>query len=590
MGRYTDDQIRDIIKFNPNKALIQKGREMNKKLMLHVYGKGMDDAIVQCEYFENNDIYGIRKQYSISNKDVFGRLLQQEDMVYSAKGGSSNFGMSEENEKRMHALLADVRYGMGLRKWMKEFATPAYRTDPMGIIFIEIEQLLQVDGVAINTPKAYPTYKSIFSIYDYESTGRRLEYVCFRLPAKDAKAYGVPYAALADYTLTQETPYYRFVDDEKDVIVKWDGGDLERVGDQMPNIWGRTPGFVNSDLMKFDEPGCFYSPLDLTMELADCFLRDRSIRNLQKHYHGFSKPIEPLLDCGKCAGTGYIEAGACPDCLPYPGAKQGTGYKMRTKVADVARFPMSLFENGGGFDFKKVFGYVTPDIEGWEKQDSSLADLEDLMHWTYWGTGAPQRPAGPTAKAGQNQEETATKTLDNRQPRYARLNATADWGERTEMMIADFIGYFWFRDTYKRASIAYGRYYILETPDELMKKYQEMRTSGAPEASLFEALEKYYHSAYQSNPIELAIRLKLLYVEPFPHLKISEAKNIVTDFTDFNCKLYFDEWYALKQDMEILSKPVEALREDLRAYVEKKGLKEPEPEPVGGKIGLVSNY
>lgn len=582
MGRYTYTQIRDIIKFNPNKGLIDKGRAMNDKLMLHLYGNGMDTAIVQCEYFENTDIFGVRKQYSISNKDVFGRLLQQEDMVFTAKGGSSYFGMQEENEKRMHALLADIRYGMSLRKWMQEFARPAYRTDPMGVIFIEIEQLLQVDGVAVNTPKAYPTYKSIYSVYDYEPNGRRLEYVCFRLPAKDAMSYGVQDSALAKYTQTQGTNYYRFVDDEKDIIIKYEQEQVVLIGEELPNLWGRTPAFINSDLMKFDEPRCFYSPLDLTTELADCFLRDRSIRNLQKHYHGFSKPIEPLLDCGKCGGTGYLHADACPDCSPYPGAKQGTGYKMRTKPADVARFPMSLFEDGGNFDFKKVFGYVTPDIDGWEKQDTSLADLEDLMHWTYWGTGAPQRPAGPTAKAGQNQEESATKTLDNRQPRYARLNATADWAEKTEAMIADFIGQFWFRESYKKASVAYGRYYILETQDELMKKYQDMRSSGAPEASLFEALEKYYHSAYQSNPIELAIRLKLLYVEPFPHLKIAEAKNIVTEFIDFNCKLYFDEWYALKQDMEILSKSVEDLRMDLRDYVEKKALKEPEPEPQPG--------
>ena len=567
-----------IIKKNPNKARIQAGRRMADKLMLHVRGKGMESAIVQCKYFENDDIYSVRKEYSISNKDLFGRLLQQEDLVFSAKGGSSYFNMPDANEKTMNALLSDVRYGMSLRRWMREFGVQAYRTDPMGVIFIEVEQARYIDAMPINAPRAYPTYKSIYSIFDYSTSGRRLEYVCFRVPAQDAATYGINDPKLAEYGLTQETNYFRFVDDAKDVIVKYENDQLVQVGDEIPNFWGRTNGFIVSDLMNFEDPGSFYSPLDFTTELADCFLRDRSVRDLQKRYHGFSKAVEPLLTCATCEGTGYVAANACKDCLPYAGAEKGTGYKMRTKVADVARFPLSMFEESSGFDFRKVFGYVTPDVEGWEKQDASLSDLEDLIHWTYWGTGAPQRAAGPATKPGNSQEETATKTQDNRQPRYARLNLTADWAEKTEMLIADFIGQFWFREAYKKASIAYGRYYILETPDELLVKYEELRTKGAPVATLFEALEKYYHSAYQSNPIELAIRLKLLYVEPFPHMKVAEAKGLVTDFTDFCCKLYFDEWYGTVPDMLILSKKVEDLRLDLRAFVKKKALKEPAPE------------
>lgn len=581
MGQYTNDQIRDIIKFNPNKALIKRGQEMNDKLMLHVYGKGMDSALVQCEYFENKDIYGVRKQYAVSNKDLFGRLLQQEDMIFSAKGGSSYFNMNDSNEKSMNAMLANVRYGLSLRKWMREFALPAYRTDPMGVTFMEVEQLKEVDGLPVNTPRAYPTYKSIYSVHDYDPNGRYLEYVCFRLKAKDALSYGVDNTYLKDYTAIQETPYYRFVDDARDIIVKYEDDHLTIIGKELDNVWGRTPAFINSDLIKFDEPRCFYSPLHLTTELADCFLRNRSIRDLQQHYHGFSKAIEPLLQCGTCDGEGFVNAAACPDCSPHPGAKKGTGYKMRTKVSDVARFPLSLAETA--FDWRKYFGYATPDVEGWEKQDASLADLEDLINWTYWGTGAPQRTSGPATKAGQSGEESATKTLENRQPRYARLNMTADWAEKTEMIIADFLGQFWFRETYKKASIAYGRYYILETPDELMTKYQDMRTKGAPEASLFEALEKYYHSAYQANPFELAIRLKLLYVEPFPHLKPGEAKTIITDFLDLNCKIYFGEWYSTVPDMILLSMPAEKLREQLREYVKAKGLKEPMPEPAPGQ-------
>lgn len=571
------DYIANVVKNNPSKDRIMKGRAMADKLMLHLYGVGMEAALTQCEYFENRDIYSVRRQYAVSNKDLFGRVLQQEDMVFSAKGGSSYFNLPEAEERQMNAILDEVRYGESLRKWMRNFGLPAWRADPMSVIFIEVEKL---DINSNTAPRAYPTYKSIYSIYDYLTTGRRLEYICFNLTAGQALEFGINDPDLKEYAASAETKYYRFVDDAKDMFVKWTGDQVLIIGQPIENPWGTTPGFITSNMMMFNDPQLFLSPLYLTVELADSFLTDRSIRDLQKRYHGFSKAVEPLLTCSNCAGTGLIAAKACPDCLSEPNAIQGTGYKMKTKVSDVARFPMTLFENGN-FDFHKIFGYVTPDIQGWEKQDASLYDLENLINMTYWGTGHAQTPTGPNTKPGQAQPDSATKTLDDRQPRYSRLNTTAEWLEKSEMLIADFIGKYWFVN-FKKSAIAAGRYYIFETPNELMSEYQDMRTKGAPEASLYEALEKYYHSVYQNSPIELAVRIKLLYVEPFPHLKIGEAKNIVTDQLDFNCKLYFGEWYSTMKDIEIVINSTDVLRTRLRAYVQAKNIPAPQPPaPVG---------
>jgi len=572
---YTFDQISDIVKLNPAKGRIEKGRKMADKLMLHVQGIGMSSALPRCDYFENAEAYKVRKQYAISNKDLFGRILQQEDMVFSAKGGSTTFNLPEGQEKQMNAVLENVRYGMSLRRWIQTFALPAYRCDPMGVFLMEVEK---TDPNALNPqpPKTYPTYKSTYSIYNYDTTGRRLEHVCFRLTAGEALAFGVQDEELKQFTKNTKTTYYRFIDDEKDIIVKWSGNQVDqviKVDDSIQNVWNRVPGFIISDIMQFNDPECFLSPLDLTIELADCFLYDRSVRDLQKKYHGFSKAVEPLLSCATCAGTGYVGGKGCPDCTPA-GSDRGTGFKLQTKVSDVARFPLDLAEHG--FDFRSYFGYVSPDVEGWEKQDSSLSDMETLIELTYWGTSQPKQVTG--VQKGQDVQETATKTMANLQPRYTRLNKTADWAEKTEMIFADFIGQFWFGDGYKKAAIAYGRYYILETPDELMAQYQDMRTKGAPEASLYEALEKYYHAVYQNSPMELAVRLKLLYVEPFPHMKIGEVKGVATDQLDINCKLYFGEWYSTISDIEVIVTETNNLRDKLREFVKAKNL--PAPEPV----------
>jgi hypothetical protein len=73
---------------------------------------------------------------------------------------------------------------------------------------------------------------------------------------------------------------------------------------------------------------------------------------------------------------------------------------------------------------------------------------------------------------------------------------TADWAETTENMIADFIGQYWFEGAWKRSSISYGSDYILKTADELMDTYQTLRTKGAPDFALDEALEKFYQAKY----------------------------------------------------------------------------------------------
>jgi hypothetical protein len=557
MGKYQIEQIKNIVIQNQNKGLIDAGKKQADKLMLHLHGVGMEGALNRFDYFENPDLYAERKKYTISNKDLFGRLLQQEDMIFTANGGCSYFGLPDAEEAKMNALISDVRYEMPLRKWMRNFALQAYRADPMGIIFMEVETLTLVDDQPVNTPKTYPTYKSIYSIYDYQPNGRKLEYVCFRLTVGEAKSFGVQDVKLRDRDNSDLSDYYRFVDDEKDVVVFREGENVTEATNMqqnpVKNPWGKCPAFVLSDLVQFNNPNLFVSPLDLVVELSDCFLNDRSVRDLQKKYHGFSKAVEPLVQCATCEGHGMLGGDPCPDCTPA-GYKKGTGKKLKTKVSDVTKFPLEMFSEGSGFDFHKVFGYVTPDIEGWNKQDLSLSELEDTIHRTYWGTS--NQTAQQTQKTQNGEQRTATEVSLNNAPREARLNMTADWAESTEALIADFIGQFWF-DGFTSSNIAYGRNYVLETPDELIVKYQDMRTNGAPEPVLDDMLSKYFNALYQNNPVQLTICTKLMNLEPFVHLTVAQCEPLVESELDYVKKLYFGEWRrkAVTPDQILKLKP-----------------------------------
>lgn len=571
MATLTLEEKQHIIKTNPQKQLIADAREMASNLMMLIHGHGL--KLNQDPYFENPDVFASRNKKPVSNKDVFGRLFQREQMVFSAQGGSSFYiGLSKEEATTLNATLDKIRFGTSLRNWIQSFALPAWRCDPMGVLFIESD----------NKGAVYPTYKSIASVYDYLPNGRSLEYICFKLTKADCDTFGVSDSTIKDQPKTYSTNYFRIVDDVSDEIYKFDNNVVAiatmSVG-YKPTVnhkWEKTPGFIVSNIISFENVQKFLSPVNLCTELAECYLNDRSIRDLQKKYHGFLKAVEPLLNCGICEGTGFLSGAACPECTPA-GSDKGTGYKLRTKVSDIARFPIKT-GTGENFNFKNYFGYVDLDIKVWQQQDTSLNDIEGLIRYVYWGADDHPTQTGPQV-GDKSIRETATKTLANLQPIYARLNTTADWAECTENMIADFIGKYMF-SSFKSASITYGRYYILETPYELMEEYLDMKTKGASQSSLFSALRRYTHSMYATNPEQLAVELKMINVEPFVHNTAAEVMLLTPAKIDYISKLYFGEWRQLQSFDYLLGTQEQALRDSLTQYAKDKLALIPEPEPI----------
>lgn len=590
MGVYNQKQIRDIIIKNPNKNAINWGKEQNNKLRVHIKAEDLQNAFRQDTFFENKDVFASRSKCPTSNKDLFSRILQEESMVFTARGGSSHFNLSEEDEKNMNSILEDIRFGMSLRKWVSNIALYAFRTDPMGVVFIEQDQVMDMEGQKITEPKCYPTYKSIQCIHDYASSGRKLEYICFVLTVGDCMQMGVIDNKLPTDT-KQKTAYYRFVDDSADIVYKLDGENLIVAQLQqlnplpIPSEWGRVPAFVISDIMEFDDNQIFLSPIHQVLELADNFLYDRSVRDLSKKYHAFPKSFEPLMKCSTCSGEGVVKGTACPDCTPA-NADRGTGYKLQTKPSDVLKFPLDIFEKVPNFNVKGILGYASADIATWDKQDSSLDIAEQIIYSTYWGCSNTTSTSGMSTNG--NNKETATKTISNLQPKYSRLNTTADWAEKTENMIAEFIGKYFFNDKFK-SNISYGRNYILETPDDIIQQYYDMRTNGVPEFMLDEQIERYLRALYQNSPIQMAKYLKLLDVEPFPHVSLIDAPTIITNPQMLAAKLYFGEWKDTLQDIVIIGTPLETLRQKLYDYAETKmPKKQPVKEPVDNSAEIAA--
>jgi hypothetical protein len=81
----------------------------------------------------------------------------------------------------------------------------------------------------------------------------------------------------------------------------------------------------------------------------------------------------------------------------------------------------------------------------------------------------------------------------------------------------------------------------------------------------------------QNNPVMVVKYLKMLDVEPFPHIAIAQAKAIITNFDDYNAKLYFGEWCNTIPETFWIVKKAPELRALLQAYVQAKGLQQPAP-------------
>ena len=603
MGTYTLPQISNIIIKRPNKKRVEYAQKVNKKMMLHLHGVGMKNALARLQYFENNDVYMARRDYAMSNVDLFGRLLQEEEQVFTTRGGSSYFNLPPAQEKEMNILLTDVIYGQTLRQWVHNFGLNAYRADPMGVIFMEVEKVTAIEGVDnveagkplqynIETPKCYPTYKCSQDIWECQCNGRGLDYICFALTDAEKIEYGIKEQDTSVYPTPNnkvgfKNTFFRWVDDSQDVIVKLEVSSgiqvdskpapqltvltLDGQANPMFIGWGKVPGFIISDLIKFTDAATFDTPLVKVVELADAFLYDRSIHTLTKKYHGFPKAVEPLLPCAYCGGEGFKKGKPCPECT-IPGQDKGTGYKLQTKVSDVAKFPISILNKDAAphFDFKLIFGYVTPPIEGISMQVEGLKGLEELMFITYW-TKNNNQIQGANGKT--DTKDTATQVLTDLPGKEARLNKTANWGESTERMIANFIGEFWFDMPKFNSNISYGRNYIFETPDTILGVYYDMKANGVPDSMLDHQYEKYLNCVWQSNPVQAVVYHKKFDVEPFPHLSASEVEmSMYVTEDDKICKRYFGEWDDTVLDAEWTLKDVKVLKAALLVYAKEKML------------------
>jgi len=547
-----------IITERPSKKWLTAIQIYTKKLMMHIEGLGMDEYIERIMEFEKPDLIAIRKKYAVSNKALFARINRPTDKIFSAKGGSIYYNLSEEQTATMRDYVNNVVDGLTLKQWLRRFWMPAMGYDPMGVILMEID--------ANGNP--YPSYKSVLDIYEYKLKGcsRNLEYIIFKLPQQQMslttnQMNGEPNSnnkgdqRLLDAVANgagAPSELYRVIDDAFDRIVKVTStGIVEVPNETYLNPWMTVPASIISDIYK-PVLGQYISTEDAIIDLADQFLREGSVKNIIMNYHGFPRAWEYQSACPDCKGTGVLHGEKCEYC-------KGSKIKTRSFPEETIRIPTPQTTEQPKIA-PDVAGYITPPVEGIKLFVEQLESLEDLMYETKWGT----HMADDTKKGG---SETATGKFIDVQPIYDKLNELADAGESIEKFITNKIGQILFGQSYKGASIGYGRRFLMETPDALWNKLRDSTPFSVPEPALDKIYDNYLQVELQSNPTELIYMQKLALIEPMQWIKAADVARMTT-FPDLfvRDKVWFGKWKKRISKAEIMVKTVLELQNEFDAF------------------------
>jgi hypothetical protein len=312
-----------------------------------------------------------------------------------------------------------------------------------------------------------------------------------------------------------------------------------------------VPAITNGST--YDPVGkCYVSPDHDIIDIADQHLRDRSVLTMFKLHHGF--PIKWLYasDCPTCNGSKKLNGKPCPSC-------SGTGKKSKYDVAETIMAP---FPKQGDPIISDYAGYITPPVDSWNKMDDTIAELYKVAHYALWGTN--QMEDSESA-----QPQTATGRFIDVQPVNDRLNGYADAAEYVEAWITDRVGQFNFK-SYKGCEIIYGRRFLIETPDEVAKKFQEAKKANSPYLALRYLYMQWLQSEFQADSVELGRQIKLFQLDYWPLLTMDEAKAVVEDPADMLRKLYFPQWVESLQQNDLITKTLDVLRGMRDAYMEGK--------------------
>ena len=540
----------------PVPAPLVRAKDYSVKLRRHIRGKDVtgekSKEVQQVRGLETPTMKELRAKYCRSNKDLFSRLTRPTDKVFTSRGGFLYLNLKDE--KKVRVMLSDVTNGLSIRDWFKTTWLPHYLDDPGGVILMEL-----MDGPAAAEAQqqgrsiAFPVYVPVSSIHAYRAKGAKLDYLVLPI----SKAY------LKELGLDENWTVYRVIDDAADTLYRVEkNGDVvtEISGQRFQNYFAEVPAMLCSSIPDPLGQKPSLSFFDDVIELGEHFFLYGSIKLTSDFQHAYPKRAEIGTPCVMCKGEGLKGAEPCPEC-------KGTGLQITQGVASVKVLRPPETKDDATVKPSEAIAYHAPSKDFHDIATGLLADLENRMTITAWGTQAQIKTTGMSALRD-GTPKTATQVIDDMKPQADRLAEVSEAAEQRIKFFTDLLirvnGY----PGYEGCSFSLGRRYLLESPDSVWQKYSEARQKGAPQNVLDSLLWEYYETLYQSDNVRLYEAVKMMRVEPFVHLTVSQVVALVNVMKpeDVAAKVYFSEWLSQLDSGQKLSLDEEALRKNLYEY------------------------
>ncbi len=530
MIKYTIDQITERISNPVKSSLIQAARKYADKINMHVTGKGLDKHFEQIKNYENDDQLLLRKRYARSNKALFTTLLRPLDKVYSAKGFAKYYNVSEQSEKRFIEILSNIRDNLGLQKWCENVWKKKRITDPNGVILIEISK----DGL-----NCYPTYKSIYNIFDFDNSGSLLDLIIFE-----------PEIVINE--LGEEIKKVRVIDSYFDYMFKIESKEGKETISQIeeetfPNYFKRVPGRIVGNQFEENE-GYATSFIHDSLELAAEILEDNSVKIIFKRTHGYQIYWEIERQCPVCKGLREVNGHKCSAC-------DGDGIRHSKDVSD--KLIVTLGEDGKTSSIPPA-GYVSTDVSTWMQMNNEEDLMIRLINKTQWGT---------LALIQDQSYKTATGVISDTQPINDRLHPFSVEAEDVEKFITDLLGAFYFGLTYKGSTIIYGKRYQIESPDQMLIKLTDAKKNGAPEQIVMNLYIEYLQTQFGSDSFEMTKQMIIFSLAYYPIWNLSELKDLGLPDNEIRKKLLFWEWIESIPQNSLLFTRKEILEKQRDEYI-----------------------
>ena len=544
-------EVIDLCKYKEPDEWIKEARKESHLLKMHYYGEGLSNYLTKIQGLENDAQINLRRKYAISNESIISSLLRAVDNAWSAKGGMININASDTVKEDLKEKIKESNNGQSLKYYLRHQWFDRFLTDPNGLLCLDSD----MDGTL-----ARPVYKSIDDICKMKVKGTKPCYVVYE-PHKIEQYAG-------------RTECYRWVvDDANYYLVKGESDNCQIV-EIRPNPFGVVPSIQNSPILN-TLTRIKNSPIHKQLMLLDSYLIDNSVNNIYKKLHGFPVFWFYTGKCESCKGSGEIKGKTCSSC-------NGTGQSMKRDVSDGIPLKTPV-DSDSPTIAPNIAGYIQPALETWQEQRVEIKEMFDRIYFSHWGT---------TIEKADN--ETATGRFIDAQPVANRLHQYSDIFEDVHKSLMELYTRFYYPNTQIDVTVSYGRRYLVETPDQIWKKYRESRKEGADNSSLDLLLSQFYESEFQTDEMMRDYHLKLIKVDPLVHFKVDEVLKMDINASLKNMKTYFQDWKNVTPIQQVIDQTTETLIDNLKQFSDEQiqsleaGQGEGGISPIQGQEGVNS--